>query len=264
MMHNISISVKSVSPIHKLSACLMGHLNYVKASNMPLRSQYLHINAIADDKGEDTSPDLKLSTTSKPRKARSLKKDKVQLETPDESTSPVETASIQLGKRASKSKSSNAVSAETDLGASSKNKTDLDHPRVALNEASCREEEPPATITVPKTKRVRTKKLAAENSTLSEAASSTMTPATSTSTSNPQVFGMGTPWTSQLDGPAVSNASKEMKKSPPVFDPKWLAEDVPLPGGAWDQPRLWVVFSDLHVTSKTLDTCLQVESTRHL
>jgi hypothetical protein len=44
----------------------------------------------------------------------------------------------------------------------------------------------------------------------------------------------------------------------PAFDPASLTLGLPHHDGAWGRLRHWVVFSDLHVTAKTLDTCLKV------
>jgi len=57
--------------------------------------------------------------------------------------------------------------------------------------------------------------------------------------------------TSAIAAKAVSSA---------YFDPLSLTQGLPSPDGPWSQPRFWVVFSDLHVTPKTLETCLKVRS----
>lgn len=46
----------------------------------------------------------------------------------------------------------------------------------------------------------------------------------------------------------------------PHFDPASLTRHLPSGDGPWAAPRHWVAFSDLHVTAKTLSTCLQVRT----
>ncbi|GAX81140.1 hypothetical protein CEUSTIGMA_g8573.t1, partial [Chlamydomonas eustigma] len=110
----------------------------------------------------------------------------------------------------------------------------------------------------PKTKRGRAKKLkAAENDTACEVDDSSASPSKS-SLSVKDVDAQPGGATNPV--PAADNSHVPLQQSKPaaLFDPALLTEDVPHPGGPWDQPRHWVVFSDLHVTVKSLGTCLQV------
>lgn len=52
----------------------------------------------------------------------------------------------------------------------------------------------------------------------------------------------------------ASSGAAAMTASDPII----LTQGLPPTDGSWGQPRFWVVFSDLHVTPKTLDTCLEV------
>ena len=59
-------------------------------------------------------------------------------------------------------------------------------------------------------------------------------------------------------GPGARGGEAAAPPAAPHFDPMSLTRDLPSSEGPWGVPRHWVVFSDLHVTAKTLDTCLKV------
>ena len=61
-------------------------------------------------------------------------------------------------------------------------------------------------------------------------------------------------------GPGARSGEAAAASTTPHFDPASLTRDLPSGEGPWGVPRHWVVFSDLHVTAKTLDTCLKVRT----
>lgn len=58
--------------------------------------------------------------------------------------------------------------------------------------------------------------------------------------------------------PAQQGAVNTTTPSSSVAAPLDLLAGAPAPSGPWQSVRLWVVFSDLHVHPRSLDTCLQV------